>query len=103
MTKKNSSSTKVIKRETYDRIVVKAQYPTGGSVELRINRNSESLVVGGSNDPELSRHQAKVIQKWSDYLPGESNKQRAGRVADMLGRYQSVGALVEALEGKPSA
>lgn len=96
-----NTTTKVSLRETYDRIVVKVTYPSGGSVELRINRYSEKLLVGGSKDPEIARQQLAVLDAWVKPVGNESHGDRAKRVADLAGRYRSVGELVAQLGGVP--
>ena len=80
--------------------MVRAVYPSGGSLELRINRYSEKLLVGGSNDAKVGAAQQATLWRWATRMQEETQSQRVRRVADMAGRYNSIAELVLALEGQ---
>jgi len=100
---KRITETKVTRRDSYDRLVVKVQYPSGGSVELRINRYSDTVLVAGSNDPTESKRQLQLVSKWSALRKDETHGQRAERFAAEAGKHRTVGQFVAAIEAENAA
>ena len=92
--KKNMLCATVAIVDTFDRITVKAQFPSGGSLRFTAGRSRDTLSVGASNDPAKAKVQIAVIDKWCRLLPTETHGQRAKRIADLAKTALSVGDLV---------
>lgn len=96
MKTKPVSSTSVKITTTYDRLSVKALFPTGGSVLFSITRSGERLTVGGSHDPATGDAQLRAVGAWIKALRivHVNNGVLIEAIAEGLKKATSVSSLV---------
>jgi len=68
--------TKVVYKETHDKLALTTTFPSGGSLKFSVSRGGEKLMVGFSNDPVICKQQLACVAKWVKLSESESNGQR---------------------------
>ena len=69
--------------ERYDSLSLTIAYPSGATFKYKINRSSESVVLGFSNNLEELKAQTKEMAKWIDGLQG-TNMERIKHIEKVL-------------------
>jgi hypothetical protein len=90
--------TKVVYKETHDKLALTTTFPSGGSLKFSVSRGGEKLMVGFSNDPVICKQQLACVAKWVKLSDSESNGQRMLRIKSMCESCNSGSEMIEKIK-----